>query len=256
METKNVRHSPDAHIGMILYGWEVNRMNTRKPRILVVEDEEGILRVNTKHLEGQGYEVFAAQSLAEAGEALLKQPPDLVLLDVMLPDGSGYDFCRELREITTAPIIYLTSLGERDHIVQGLTGGGDDYITKPCDLEILSARVMAQLRRAGLSGAGRIEMPPLSINLQNSTAVLEGRPVSLTHKELQLLAYLVSHAGRECPAADLYEAVWGAPSNHSTHTVTAHISSIRIKLGLDLESPFEIRSTGGKSYMFLKVMYG
>jgi DNA-binding response OmpR family regulator len=173
----------------------------------------------------------------------------------MLPDGSGYAFCRELRELTTAPVIYLTSLGENDNIVQGFQDGGDDYITKPYDLDVLSARVMAQLRRSGLHGAGRIDMPPLSINLQNGTAALDGNPVSLTQKELQLLAYLVSHAGRECPAADLYEAIWGAPGNNSTHTVTTHISSIRTKLGLDLESPFEIRSTSNKNYMFLKVIY-
>lgn len=230
-------------------------MEMRKPRVLVVEDEVGILQVNIRHLEGQGYEVVAAQSLKEAKEAVLRQPPDLVLLDVMLPDGSGYDFCRELREFTTAPVIYLTSLGEKDNVVQGLLNGGDDYITKPYDLDVLSARVMAQLRRSGLYGAGRIDMIPLSINLQNGTAALDGKPVSLTQKELQLLAYLVSHAGRECPAHELYEAVWGAPGNNNTHTVTAHISSIRSKLGLDLESPFEIRSTSNKSYMFLKVLY-
>lgn len=230
-------------------------MENRKPRVLVVEDEVGILQVNTKHLAGQGYEVVAAQTLREAKEAVIHQPPDIVVLDVMLPDGSGYDFCRELREITTAPVIFLTSLGEKDYVVQGLLNGGDDYITKPYDLEVLSARVMAQLRRSGLHGAGRIEMPPLSINLQNGTALLDGTPVTLTQKELQLLAYLVSHAGRECSTAELYESVWGAPSNNSTHTVTTHISSIRSKLGLDLESPFEIRSTSNKGYLFLKVLY-
>ena len=231
-------------------------MEMRRPRILLVEDEDDILQVNTRHLAGQGYEVTAAQTLKEAREAVLRQPPDLVLLDVMLPDGSGYDFCRELRTLSTAPVIYLTSLGEKDHVLQGLLTGGDDYITKPYDLDVLSARVMAQLRRSGLQGAGRIDMPPLSINLQNGTATLDGKPVPLTQKELQLLAYLVSHAGRECPAAELYEAVWNAPSNTSTHTVTAHISSIRSKLGLDLESPFEIRYTSNKCYMFLMVMYG
>lgn len=230
-------------------------MALRKPRVLVVEDEISILQVNTRHLEGQGYEVVAAQSLKEAKEAVLRQPPDLVLLDVMLPDGSGYDFCRELRELTSAPVIYLTSLGEKDQIVRGLMNGGDDYITKPYDLEVLSARVMAQLRRTGLHGAGRIDMPPLSINLQNGTATLNGVPVALTQKELQLLAYLVSHAGRECPAVELYEAVWGVSGNNSTHTVTAHISSIRNKLGLDLDSPIEIRATSNKSYIFLKVLY-
>jgi len=221
----------------------------------MVEDEVSILQVNTRHLEGQGYKVVTAQTLKEAKEAVLRLPPDIVVLDVMLPDGSGYDFCRELRQLSTVPVIYLTSLGEKDQIVQGLLDGGDDYITKPYDLDVLSARVMAQLRRSGLHGAGRIDMPPLSINLQNGTVTLYGKPVTLTQKELQLLAYLVSHAGRECPAAELYEAVWGVPCNKSTHTVTTHISSIRGKLGLDLESPFEIRFTSNKSYMFLKVLY-
>ncbi|NLT15692.1 MAG: response regulator transcription factor [Clostridiales bacterium] len=230
-------------------------MSTRRPRILIVEDEPDVLLVNKEHLEAQGYEIIAVQTLADARSAILDNPPDLVLLDVMLPDGSGYDFCREMREITTAPVIYLTCLGQNEDIVRGLCDGGDDYITKPCDLNVLSARVMAQLRRSGLHGAGRIDMPPLSINLQNGTATLGGQAVALTQKELQLLAYLVSHAGRQCPAADLYEAVWGAPSNNSTHTVTAHISSIRIKLGLDIDSPFEIRSMSNKSYVFLKVVY-
>ena len=230
-------------------------MEMRKPRVLLVEDETGILQVNTKHLEGQGYEVVAAQTLKAAMEAVLNQPPDIVVLDIMLPDGSGYDFCLKLRELTTAPVIFLTSLGEKDNVLQGLQRGGDDYITKPYDLDVLSARVMAQLRRSGLHGAGRVDMPPLSINLQNGIATLDGKPVSLTQKELQLLTYLVSHAGRECPSAELYEAVWGAPGNNSTHTVTTHISSIRSKLGLDMESPFEIRSTSNKSYMFLKVLY-
>lgn len=221
----------------------------------MLEDETGILEVLVRHLEGQGYEVRAARTLSEAKKAALSYPPDLALLDVMLPDGSGFDFCKQLREISTAPVIYLTSLSEKDNILRGLTDGGDDYMIKPFDIDILSARVMAQLRRTGLYGAGRIDMPPLSINLQNGTASLTGRPVSLTQKELQLLAYLVSHAGRECPAAELYEAVWGAPSNSSTHTVTAHISSIRNKLELDYDSPFEIRATAGKGYMFLKTLY-
>lgn len=230
-------------------------MTKRKPRILIVEDETDLMLISKVHLQQQGYEVNDAATLTQAREAVFASPPDLILLDVMLPDGSGYDLCRHLREFTTVPIIYLTCMDQSEHIVQGLCEGGDDYITKPCDLNVLSARVMAQLRRTGLHGAGRIDMPPLSLNLQNGTATLSGQRVTLTQKELQLLAYLVSHAGQECPAADLYESVWGVPSNSSTHTVTAHISSIRIKLGLDVDSPFEIRALSNKSYMFMKVAY-
>jgi DNA-binding response OmpR family regulator len=227
----------------------------RKPRILIVEDETDVLIMNKNYLEAQGYEVTTAQTLKDAGMYVIETPPDLILLDVQMPDGSGYDFCTEIRSVTSAPIIFLTCMDQNANIVQGLSGGGDDYITKPYDLNVLSARVVAQLRRAGLQGAGRIDMPPLYINLQNGTATLNDEPVLLTQKELQILAYLVSHAGRECSPSQLYEAVQGSPSLNSAHTIAVHISNIRNKLKLGDDSAFEIRSTKNKNYVLLKVSY-
>ncbi|MCL2748159.1 MAG: response regulator transcription factor [Oscillospiraceae bacterium] len=227
-----------------------------RPRILMVEDEADVLSLNKQHLLEQGYEVDAARTLGEARAIVWERPPDLVLLDVMLPDGSGYDFCAEVRRITTAPIIYLTSMGGDENVVKGFMGGGDDYIVKPYSLDVLSMRVMAQLRRQGLSGAGRIELPPLAIDLYAGRATLGGEEIPLAPKELQLLAHLVSNAGQGFSAEELYRAVWDEPMGFYANTVRKHISSLKKKLKLDDGSPFELRLTGDRRYVFIKVMFG
>lgn len=227
----------------------------RSPRILMIEDETDVLSLNKRHFEDQGYAVDTAKTLGEARTKLWERPPDLVLLDVMMPDGSGYDFCAELRKITTAPIIYLTCLGRNEDIVRGLMGGGDDYIIKPYNLNVLSARVMAQLRRQGITGAGRIELAPLTIDLHSGKATLNGEDIRLAPKELQMLAHLVSHAGREFSAEDLYRAVWGEPVGVYKNTVKTHIANLRRKLRLGDDSPFELSTTSARKYMFMKVMF-
>ena len=132
----------------------------RKGRILIVEDEAGVRDVNAAHLAGLGYEVYTAATLAQAERLAQETPPDLYLLDVMLPDGSGLDYCRRLRRYSTAPVVFLTCLGESSDIIRGIEEGGDAYLTKPYDLGVLAAQVSAQLRRSGLMGVGRVELPP------------------------------------------------------------------------------------------------
>ncbi|HWR19497.1 MAG TPA: response regulator transcription factor [Clostridia bacterium] len=227
----------------------------RNPRILIVEDETDVLSLNRRHFEEQGYEVDTAKTLSEARTKLWERPPDLVLLDVMLPDGTGFDFCAELRKITTAPIIYLTCLGNNEHIIKGLMAGGDDYIVKPYNLDVLSARVMAQLRGRGLLSAGRVELPPLSIDLCSGRVTLDGEDIPLAQKEMQMLAHLASNAGKEFSAEDLYRAVWGEPIGAYKNTVKTHISNLRRKLKLDDGSPFELYMTSSRKYLFLKVMF-
>jgi len=224
-------------------------------RILMVEDETDVLSLNKRYFEEQGYAVDAARTLGEARAKLWEHPPDLVLLDVMMPDGSGYDFCAEIREITTAPIIYLTCLGSDDHIVKGLMGGGDDYIVKPYSLDVLSARVVAMLRRHSLSGAGRIELPPLVIDLRSGRATLRGEDIALAQKEMQLLAHLASHAGQAFSAEQLYRAVWDEPVGVYQNTVRMHISNLKKKLKLDDGSPFELAMTSDRRYMLSKVIF-
>lgn len=119
----------------------------RRSTLLLVEDSKEVLEDNRKALVAAGYEVLAASTLAGARERLARRQPDLILLDVLLPDGNGVELCRELRDSTAAPILFLTSLGESEQIVEGLRAGGDDYVTKPYRMEELLARVEAQLRR-------------------------------------------------------------------------------------------------------------
>lgn len=135
----------------------------RQAHILMVEDEQRVSSFNREYLEGQGYGVNVAETLSHARLLLEEYTPNLVLLAVMLPDGLGFDFCAELRQKANVPIIFLTSRDENESVVKGLMHGGDDYIAKPYNLTILGAQIAAQIGRKGLEFAGRIELPPLSI---------------------------------------------------------------------------------------------
>jgi DNA-binding response OmpR family regulator len=227
----------------------------RPARILVVEDETELRGVMERHLTGLGYEVLGAGTLGEARAALWEYQPDLLLLDVMLPDGSGYDLCAQMRGLTSAPIIYVTSLAKNSDTVRGLAAGGDDYITKPFDLDVLAARVAAQLRRLGAPGAGRIDLPPMHLDLVAGRVTLEGETITLTPRELALLAYFAANAGRGLTQQELLRAVWSDTSGVPTNTVRTHISSLRRKLHLDGASPFELALTPDRRYVFHRLRF-
>jgi DNA-binding response OmpR family regulator len=227
--------------------------------ILIVEDDSELSSNNKKHLEWQGYGVVTADTLSAARDIVRSAPPDLILLDVQMPDGSGYDFCAEIRNFTAAPIIFLTCRDTNEDIIRGLQSGGDNYITKPFDLGVLSTYVYAALRRndkfgALESAAGIIELPPMTINRQNGQVALNGKNIALSPKELQLLAYFATHAGREFTSDELLEAVWGEMPGITTNTVKVHISRIKKKLRLDDTSAFKIRCTRKRGYVFSKIM--
>jgi DNA-binding response OmpR family regulator len=225
----------------------------RNTRVLVVEDEPGIRNMNAAYLEGEGYDVSTAASAEETRSILREIAPDIILLDVVLPDGSGFDLCNEIRGSTSAPIIYVSALEDAESIVKGLAIGGDDYITKPYDLDVLGARVAAIVRRAGNVMSGCIELSPLKVDLVSGVTTLNGEVITLSNKEMQLLAYLVSNAGRKIPDNELYEAIWGDMDLVSSQTLGVHISYLRNKLGLKEEdSPFKLLHIGGE-YVFTKV---
>ena len=224
----------------------------QQPRILMVEDETDILAVNRAYFESQGYAVCCAKTLKEARAAIYENPVDLILLDVLLPDGSGYDFCAEIRSLTTAPVIFLTCMGRDEDTIRGLGLGGDDYVTKPYTLSVLSARIVAALRRRGITGAGRIEKPPLVIDHFTGTITLNGEVISLSQKEMQLLSFLVCHAGQEFTSDQLYNSIWGAGS--SPGTIRTHIANLRKKLMVGSEF-FEIALTSSRGYMFVQTRY-
>lgn len=224
-------------------------------RILLVEDNSDVCAVNAAFLRGKGcYTVQCAETLAEARALLWEQPFDLIVLDVLLPDGSGLDFCREVREVSSAPVLFLSCLSEDGQVASGLLGGGDDYMVKPYSLDVLGARVAALLRRSGVI-TGRIELPPLTIDLSSGTATLDGEPLLLTRKEFLLLMYLVENRGQALSQEEIFSAVWNAPPETCGNTVKVNISRLRSKLQLNEASAFELASVPGRGYMFLRVRY-
>lgn len=212
------------------------------PLLLLVEDSEEILEDNRKALEARAYQVLEARTLAQAKIRLLEHQPDLILLDVLLPDGNGVELCREIREMTAAPILFLTSLAESRQIVEGLRAGGDDYITKPYRMEELLARVEAQLRRLERLRGGEpvVSVGGLTLESHVQRAFLNGRDLLLKPKEYQLLALLVRSRDKALSAEELYREVWGMEVNADARTVLVHLSNLRAKLR-DGEDEGEVR---------------
>lgn len=221
----------------------------------MIEDEADVLLLNKEYLEGIGYQVLGVQTLEMARFHLDEQLPDLILLDVMLPDGMGWDFCTEIRKKTNAPVIFLTARDESESVVKGLLQGGDDYITKPYDLNVLGARVAAQLRRAGNLSAGKIELPPLVIDLLSGEVTLDGESIPMTQKEIQLLACFVLFSGRRLSCEEIYRHAWGGNMQGVSNTIAVHVAKLRRKLKLDEGSWFELKSSGKEEYIFSKVRY-
>lgn len=219
--------------------------------ILLVEDTPDILERNRSALTEQGYVVAAASSLEQARLLLARRSPDLLVLDVMLPDGSGLDLCRELRERSVAPILFLTSLGESEEIIRGLRAGGDDYITKPYRVEELLARVEAQLRRMEML-QGRHEAPgfgPLTLEHTTQRAFLDGVDLLLKTKECLLLAALLRADGGYLTTEALYNQVWGAQAAGDVRTVVVHLSGLRGKLRTENENaPVRIEHSRSRGY--------
>lgn len=223
---------------------------SEKANILLVEDNTAILEANTRVLGKAGYEVRAVKTLKKAREALMKSPPDAIVLDILLPDGNGLDFISEIREITTAPVLLLTSLTEKDDRLEGLRAGGDDYITKPYDVEELRERVAAFLRRDVMLRQNMeptIILGPLTLNLPARRAYLNSVDMTLRNKEFDLLYLLVKNKGRQISAKSLYETAWALPYANSGNAVWAQISRLKKKLE-ELGDVITISSVRGEGY--------
>ena len=204
-----------------------------KRTILLVEDEESITTPLAEALERDGFHTEIAHTVADGlakGKAIR---PDLVLLDIGLPDGSGLDVCRELRTSSTVPIIILSARGEEADRVVGLELGADDYVVKPFSAREVIARIRAVLRRASApAGAGDtpIEIGPVRLDPAKRSATLDGAPVELARKEFDLLALLMQEAGTVVTRERLIDEVWDVNWFGSTKTLDVHISTLRKKL--------------------------
>jgi DNA-binding response OmpR family regulator len=226
-----------------------------KGRILVVEDDFDISNMLKIYFSGQGYEVQVA---ARGGDALIttrKQLPNLIVLDIMLPDMNGYDVCRELRTTTRTshiPIIFLTQRDERGDKIQGLELGADDYITKPFSPRELVARVRVIFRRVqgGLVQPGIIRAADLEIDLEGHRAARAGETLSLTRSEFNLLAVLAQYPGQTFSREQLLDRLHGIAFDGYARSIDAHIKNLRQKLEDDPAEPVYILTVYGIGYKF------
>jgi len=216
--------------------------------ILLVEDNEQIMDGNCRMLERHGYETISALTLEGARALTVDRRPDAIVLDIMLPDGNGLNFMRELREVEKSgvPVLLLTGLATKEDILLGLKSGGDDYLVKPYDFDELLARVEALLRRAErvpeIIVKGR-----LSLDVTAGVALLDGKDILLTQKEFALLLVFVQNEGRFVDGVYLYEKVWKAPMAGNSGVVRKTVSSLRGKIK---GSGWAITWTKGKGYVF------
>jgi DNA-binding response OmpR family regulator len=231
-----------------------------RPRVLVVEDEAGIAGPFVAALEREGFAARHAETAAAARAALAREPADLVVLDLGLPDTDGRDLCRELRRDSDVPILMLTARGtEADRIV-GLELGADDYVVKPFSAAEVAARIRAILRRHGArppepeperaAAPGRIEVGELAVDVAARRAWLAGAELHLTRKEFDLLARLLADRGRVVTREDLLSDVWDVNWFGSTRTLDVHVGLLRRKLGDDPAAPRYLHTVRGVGFRF------
>ncbi|EMS71547.1 response regulator transcription factor [Ruminiclostridium cellobioparum] len=218
----------------------------RKKMILLVEDNEQILRGNERLLTRRGYGIAAALTLFEARKELETQMPDLIVLDIMLPDGSGLDFIAELRQHSQIPVLLLTGLTTPEDVVRGLTAGGDDYLAKPYDFGVLLARVEALLRRSEQIPE-KLTRDRLSLDVTVGVALLDGTDLLLTQKEFALLLLFAQNVGRFIGAEYLYEKVWKQPMTGDSNALRSTLKRLRAKLE---GSGYCIILSKGEGYQF------
>ena len=224
-------------------------------KILFVEDEAAIFEPFSQALRRNGYEPVVAQTASEAIEAADRVEPDLVLLDLNLPDGDGVDVCRDLRKSSDVPIIMLTARGTEMDRVLGLELGADDYVVKPFSSRELISRIRAVLRRArgtAAAPAGGIEVGELRLDPGSRSVELAGEPVQFTRKEFDLLAELMARPGQVVTREDLMARVWDVNWFGSTKTLDVHVRTLRQKLGDDSSNPRFIETVRGVGFRLIE----
>jgi DNA-binding response OmpR family regulator len=223
-----------------------------KSRILVVEDEPAISEPLAEHLERDGFDTEIVETLADARAAFDRQQPDLILLDVMLPDGDGRDLARDIRKSSDVPIVMLTARGEEIDRVLGLELGADDYVVKPFSARELSARIRAIMRRGRSTGRrGPIEVGDVVLDPSSRTVTKAGRPIDLAAREFDLLHMLMANAGQVVRREAIMDEVWDPHWFGPTKTLDVHISWLRKKLEDDAGRPRYISTVRGVGFRFL-----
>jgi DNA-binding response OmpR family regulator len=221
------------------------------PRILIVEDEPTLAQALRYNLEREGYRVTLASQGQEALDAFHLRHPDLVILDLILPDMDGLEVCRALRRHSSVPILILTARGEETDRVVGLELGADDYMVKPFSMRELVARVRALLRRAQSSPPDEVLVSSdLRLDLRRREAYRGGMPLPLRPKEFDLLAFFMRHRGRALSREEILTHVWGVDVAVDTRTVDVHVRWLREKVEKVPSKPTRIITVRGLGYRF------
>lgn len=216
------------------------------PRIVLIEDDVDIRRLAASALAEQGHDVESADRALDGLELAVKGRPDLVLLDLGLPDVDGTELLRMLRAVSQVPVIVMTARGADETVVATLDAGADDYLVKPFSMAQLEARVRAVLRRRQSDReSSRLVVGDLVVDVPARTASLGGEPLELSPKEFDMLRALVERAGEVMTKRELLAEVWREPYGGSEHTVDVHISWLRKKLGESAQEPRYLQTIHG-----------
>jgi two-component system response regulator RegX3 len=223
-------------------------------RILIVEDEESVLDPLELLLSKEGFTIETARDGREALEKFAKTNPDLILLDLMLPEVSGTEVCRQIRAKSQVPIIMLTAKDTEVDKVVGLELGADDYVVKPYSKAELVARIKAVLRRnnadAFVNQGGSISAGPVVIDVERHQVSINGENIALPLKEFELLEFLVRNSGRVLTRTQLIDRVWGSDYFGDTKTLDVHVKRLRAKIEQDPANPVYIQTIRGLGYKF------
>ena len=218
------------------------------PRVLVVDDEPQILRALQLKLKTAGYAVETATTAAEALMKAAMRPPEAIILDLLLPDGSGTEVCRELRTWSTVPIVVLSAVGEEGEKIAALDAGADDYVTKPFSGDELLARLRAQLRRGAPSNRPVLDVGDLRVDLDKRLVTMAGEPVSLTPIEYDLLRLFAANEGKLLTHPTILREIWGPAYGEESNYLHVYVSHLRRKIEPDPARPRYLLTQPGVGY--------
>jgi two-component system KDP operon response regulator KdpE len=218
------------------------------PRVLVVDDEPQILRALSANLRGAGYDVATATTGEAALASAAMRPPDAVILDLVLPDKTGTEVTRELRQWSKAPVILLSAVGDESDKVAALDAGADDYVTKPFGIDELLARLRAALRRSTSTGDPVLEVGELKLDLEKRLASFDGRTLTLTPHEFNLLRFFMQNEGKLLTHPAILREVWGPRYHDESHYLHVYVSQLRRKIEPDPARPRYLLTEPGAGY--------
>jgi DNA-binding response OmpR family regulator len=225
-------------------------MDTHK--IMIVDDDPHICEIVQAYCEREGFISSYSHSGTEAMKLLASFEPDLIVLDVMLANENGIDWCRNARSHTNAPIVFLSSREEDEVKISALSDGGDDYVTKPFSPGVLMAKIKAHLRRVSTGRREQLlELPGLTLDFYAQSVIMRGETIFISKKEFGLLSYLAQNVNSVVSSDALFQLIWGAESLEDTRTVAVHISNLRKKIEADPANPERIVTMRGIGYMLV-----